>query len=93
MVVLIPFLWIILDTESDMRRCDGDVSPAHGTRSNNEMIFTGGLSRLKYYFHYEKDKRLKPENECGTAWSSWLEFLKEMILIREMIKHFHYGNQ
>ena len=56
-------------------------------------FITGGLSRLKYYFHYEKDKRLKPENECGTAWSSWLEFLKEMILIREMIKHFHYGNQ
>ena len=37
----------------------------------------------------------KPENKCGTAWSSWLEFLKEMILVREMEmeKHFHYGSQ
>ena len=25
--------------------------------------------------------------------SSWLEFLKEMILVREMRKHFHYGSQ
>ena len=32
--------------------------------------------------------------KCGAAAvSSWLEFLKEMILVREMRKHFHYGSQ
>ena len=36
---------------------------------------------------------MKPENECGAAWSSWLEFLKELILVKEMRKHFHYGSQ
>ena len=35
-----------------------------------------------------------PDAKCGAAAvSSWLEFLKEMILVREMRKHFHYGSQ
>ena len=55
-----------LDTESEMRRWDGDVSPPHGTRSNCEMIFCWGLSRLKYYFHYEKGWLLNRENGRAT---------------------------
>ena len=76
-----------------MRRCDGDVSPPHGTRFNIEMVYYWRSIKSEIPFSIRKGMIGKPENKCGTAWSSWLEFLKEMILIREMIKRFHYGNQ
>ena len=33
------FFWLYLDTESEMRRWDGAISPKHGTRFWSEMIF------------------------------------------------------
>ena len=67
-----------------MRRCDGDVSPPHGTRFNSEMISYWRSIKTEILFSLRKGMIAKPENKCGAAWSSWIEFLKEMILVREM---------